>query len=344
MSKQQETFVFIGDTEVGSVLSDRLALAGYAAAFDLDQADIVFTYSPVVSKLEDLYFETNGIMEKSKSGAIFVDLSPATPAFARELYALARVNERFALDAPLVVHDMVDEEAFSRPENLTCLVGGDEDDFKRVEALLNTLAQNVVFLGGAGAGQSAKTAATLQTAASLIAAVEARTALSLSETPVNETDVFDLLTKTGLVAPSLARVVEAMQHESFKGSFTVGLLLGEVAAALEAVDDHDLILPQAEAGFRLIELLAFVGGVDYNPAAMTLAFTDDETCKRFNLDWNRAEGLYEHDHDHDHDHEHDHSHSHSHDHASDFDDDYDYDDGYESYEDYDFDDDRDRDY
>ena len=41
----------------------------------------MFTYSPMVRKLEDLYFDTGGILETSKSGSIFVDLSPATPSF-----------------------------------------------------------------------------------------------------------------------------------------------------------------------------------------------------------------------------------------------------------------------
>lgn len=306
MTYQRETFVFVGDTEVGSVLSDRLVSAGYPAALDIDQADIVFTYSPVVSKLEDLYFDTDGILEKSKPGSVFVDLSPATPSFARELFAIARVNERFAIDAPLVVRNMIEEHAFADSENLTCFAGGEEDSYKQVEPLLKVLASKVVYLGGAGAGQSAKTAATLQSAASLIAAVEARAALSLSETQVDEEEVLDALVQTGVVSPSLALVVDAMQQESFKGSFTVGLLLGEVASAVQAVDDHDVVLPQAEAGFRLLELFALVGGVDYNPAAMTLVFADDDSCKRFNIDWKRAEGMYDHeDHDHEH-HDHDH--------------------------------------
>ena len=306
MTSRHETFVFVGDTEVGSVLSDRLAAAGFAAATDLDQADVVFTYSPMVAKLEDLYFDTGGILETSKSGSIFVDLSPATPSFARELFAIARVNERFAIDAPLVVQNIVEEHAFSDSDNLSCFVGGEEDSYKRVKPMLDALVFRVIYLGGAGAGQTAKVAATLQSAAALIAAVESRATMSLSETPVDKEDVFDALSQMGIVSPSLSLVVDAMQSESFKGSFTVGLILGEVASAVQAADDHDLVLPQAEAGFRLLELLAIVGGVDYNPAAMALAFEDDETCGRFNIDWKRAEDMYSHkDHNHDHNHAHD---------------------------------------
>ena len=73
--------------------------------------------------------------------------------------------------------------------------------------------------------------------------------------------------------------------------------MGELAAALACVDDGDAILPQAEACFRLMELLAMVGGVTYSPAALKLVFTDEETSKKYGLDWSRAEGAYDHGYD-----------------------------------------------
>lgn len=73
--------------------------------------------------------------------------------------------------------------------------------------------------------------------------------------------------------------------------------MGELAAALACVDDGDAILPQAEACFRLMELLAMVGGVTYSPAALKLVFADEETSKKYGLDWSRAEGAYDHGYD-----------------------------------------------
>ena len=50
-----------------------------------------------------------GLLQDTKEGALLVDLSPTTPSFARELYAVARVNERNTLDAPLVVRNIVEK-------------------------------------------------------------------------------------------------------------------------------------------------------------------------------------------------------------------------------------------
>lgn len=54
-----------------------------------------------------------------------------------------------------------------------------------------------------------------------------------------------------------------------------------------------MILPQAEACYRLMELLALVGGIDLNPAGLKLVFADEETTNRYGLDWSRAEGAFE---------------------------------------------------
>ena len=89
-----KTFVFVGDTEVGSRLSQSLNAGGFSTAASLSDADVVFTYYETQQGLEDLYFDSKGLLQDTKEGALLVDLSPTTPSFARELYAVARVNER----------------------------------------------------------------------------------------------------------------------------------------------------------------------------------------------------------------------------------------------------------
>lgn len=68
-----------------------------------------------------------------------------------------------------------------------------------------------------------------------------------------------------MLTPAQEAFIEAMEQDELEGtSFTLEHLMGELAAALACVDDGDAILPQAEACFRLMELLAMVGGVTYS--------------------------------------------------------------------------------
>ena len=291
---QGMTFVFVGDVEVGARVSASVTDGGFRAAVDVEGADVVLTYCTTQSALESVYYETEGLLSRVKPGTILVDLSPSTVTFARELGAMALVSDCHALDAPLVVRSLVAADAFEQPGNLGMLVGGEADIYKKVEPLLRAIARTVMWMGESGSGQSAKAAVTLQTAAALVGIVEALASLGTGEVSADEEEVADFLLAMGSLTAAQEAFVEALDDESFDGTFTIEHLMGEVSAALQSCDEGDLILPQAESCYRLMELLALVGGVSYNPAALKLVFADEDTSKHYGLDWSRAEGTYEH--------------------------------------------------
>lgn len=287
------TFGFVGDEAVAKALSASIEAAGFAST-DVTEADVVFTYCASLSKLEDLYYDTEGLIRGTKEQAILVDLSPATVSFAKELNALASVNDRFVLDAPLVVRDVVVPDAFSRSSNVSICVGGSEKVFKKVEAMLRACADKVFWVGKAGSGQSMKIALTLQSAAALVGLVEAQASFATSELDIDLEDHADIALSLGMLTPAQEHFLQAMNEDELQGSYTIECLMGDLIAALSSIDDGESVLPQAESGFRLVELLALVGGVSYNPAALKLVFSDEESGKRFGLDWSRAEGAYDH--------------------------------------------------
>lgn len=310
-----ETFVFVGDTKVGSSISDLLVGNGFKSASSLSDADVIFTYYETQQGLEDLYFDSKGLLQDTKEGALLIDLSPTTPSFAKELYAVARVSERDTLDAPIVVRDIVAENAFSSRDNLIIFVGGEEDRFDDAREMLHAIARHVLYLGEPGCGQAAKIMATLQRASALIGVIESYAMYRNCGVVFDAEEVIDTLSIAGCVSPVNIAYIDAIRNQEYEGSFTVEMLMAELVAALSAADDNDHVLPQAEAGFRLLELLALVGGAQYDPAALALVFGDEDDARTYGLDWSRAEGAYdEHEHHHhDHDCDHDHGHHQGHD-------------------------------
>ena len=296
-SSQVSTFSFTGEPAVERGIVASLEQAGFSRA-DSSEADVIFTYCVAVSSLEDTYYDSDGILQTSKKDAVLVDLSPSTVSFARELNAMGSVNDRHVIDAPLVVRNVMDKEAFAHPENLGMVVGGVEEVFKRIQPMLRAIANQIIWMGKAGSGQATKVALTLSTAASLVGLVESYISCSSSDIAIDQEDLLDCASSFGLITPMQELFLEAMSEDEFEGgSYTLENLMGELAAALASVDDGDVILPQAESGFRLMELLAMVGGISYNAAALKLVFADEETSKKYGLDWSRAEGAYEHSHD-----------------------------------------------
>lgn len=285
------SFAFYGDRALGQIISENLQHAGFPLADSLEQADTVFTYFLTQQQLEDAYWETDGILSIGKSDCCFVDLSPSTPSFAKELYALARVSDAQALDAPLSVKDLTKEHTFSDPSNLTLLVGGESEVIERMMPMLTAIAETVRPMGAPGMGQLAKVAQTVQRAAELVALVETHAICQALQASAQ--DPTDAAVEDGVVAPHLSRLCTAIETRHFHGSYSARVLLSELQAVMNASEDTDVVLPQSEACLRLVELFSIVGGTDLNAAALGLMYADKEECAQYHLDWSRAESLYQ---------------------------------------------------
>ena len=83
------------------------------------------------------------------------------------------MNDRQALDAPLVVRDMVAQDAFALSSNLMIVAGGASDSYDAVYPMLRAIADRVLFMGKSGSGQASKVALTLYNAAAVIGLIEA---------------------------------------------------------------------------------------------------------------------------------------------------------------------------
>lgn len=284
-------FVFAGDVHVGECISQNLQDAGFELAQGVEEADVVLTYSVTQSALEDMYFETNGILQLAREGACFIDLSPSTPTFARELYALAQTSNCQSMDAPLVVRDLTNHDAYGDKSCLSVLVGAEEVAFNQFGAVLDALAGSVFYMGEPGAGQIAKATQTIQLAASLLGVMEAATLNKASN--ADATEAIHLAVQMGLAAPAVEGVYKCIVDEHFHGTYTAQALAAELAAALLCAEETDQILPQAEAAVNLIELFLVVGGSDLAVPALSLVYREEEDTKRFGLDWSRAQGMYD---------------------------------------------------
>ena len=290
-----QSFVFLGAPEVGEALARNLLEAGYQVAGGIDSADVVITLCSRQSQLEDVYYEAGGVIATAMPGSYVLDLSPATPAFAKELAALATVNDLHAVEAPLVVRDCTAKHAFANPANLIALAAGDEADIETLSPILHTIASTVHVCGASGQGQLAKCAITVQTCAQLAAFMEADALCRAHGAKEASFSIAEMAANDLLVAPGIRNLVGALRSRDFGEAcgYSIELLWGELESALAAADDQDLILPQAESALYLFELLATIGGAGMGPAALQLVYCDEETVAEHGLDWKRAEEAYQ---------------------------------------------------
>ena len=286
---KRSTFSFVGHETIGAYVRRRLEDCGYAPVDDTASADIVVTYFTSSSMLEDAYFDEGGLVKTSRENTLLIDASPCSPSLARELAAVAAVNDLIFVDAPIAVVDSTYPDAFFSPENIICFVGYEDELESDARTVVSELADDVRFVGNHGAAQLAKAMRTVQQAAQIGAAIESD-ALMRS---VGESSGGNFSTASSAGSQTVDASLAAIGAGNFEGTYTVEMLMAEVVAAMSAADDVELILPQLEAMMHLIEILAVIGGADKAPAALSLIYRDEQTAAEHGLDWARAEGLFD---------------------------------------------------
>lgn len=284
-------FAFQGHESIGALVRRGMEGLAWVEVDDVASANAVFTYFASLQELEDAYFGEGGIAQAAPAEAFLIDLSPSTPAFSQELASLATISGMRPVEAPLAVVDLGAADAFADMSRLACFVGGDEADVEAALPLVSAVVGTASRTGAAGSAQLARCALTLQTASQIVAAIEAEALYAATQRSV--TAVEGLEGSVGAVTPQSASVLERIAEGRFDATYTVEMLLAEIAAALRAAEDVDLVVPQAEAVMNLVQLLAVLGGADKSPAAVSLLYRDEDDGRRAGLDWARAREYYE---------------------------------------------------
>lgn len=301
-------YAYVGHATVGAYVECRLASMGWTRVDNAADADVAVSYCVSATALEDAYFDESGLVKRCAPGTLLVDLSPSTPSFSRELSAVSEVNDLRMVEAPISIIDPAASDAFSSVHNIMCFVAGDEEVIDEYAAMFDALAATVVRTGAAGTGQLMKAARTVQEAARIASSIEAEALVRETKPLGISLDVANGLWMTE--SENSETIVEAASKSAFKGTYTVEMLMGEVAAAMTAADEAGLILPQLESVMHLLEVIAVIGGADMAPVSLALMYREEADSASQGLDWTRAEGLFA-----------DYGEAHDHNHGDGFDDD-----------------------
>lgn len=116
-----------------------------------EDRDIVFTCVGNDDDLRAVTIGPDGAFAAMRPGTVFVDHTTASADVARELSTAAKAKNFAFLDAPVS-----GGQAGAENGTLTVMVGGEEEDFARVEPVIAAYARAATHMGGSGSGQLAK--------------------------------------------------------------------------------------------------------------------------------------------------------------------------------------------
>lgn len=147
---------------------DKLVSEGAQAAGSPEEVaqrvDIVMTNLPDSPDVEKVVLGEGGIIDGVRAGMIFIDNSTIKPATSRQIADVLGEKGVICFDAPVSGGDIG-----AREGTLAIMVGGPESALDRVMPVFEAMGNTITHVGEAGAGQIAKAANQIMTAAQMVA-------------------------------------------------------------------------------------------------------------------------------------------------------------------------------
>jgi 3-hydroxyisobutyrate dehydrogenase len=221
-------------------------------------ADVVLTMLPAGKDTIAVY-ETSGVLEAAKRGALFIDCSTIDVASARRAHELAAAKGMLSLDSP-VSGGVGGAEAGA----LTLMAGGSEPAFTAAKPVLDAVGKRSVHCGGPGAGQAAKICNNMILAVSMIGVCEG---FALAEKlGLSHQALFDVASTSSGQCWSLTSycpvpgpVPASPANNGYKPGFAAALMLKDLTLAQDAARSAGSATPLGAEAAQLYQMFVANG-------------------------------------------------------------------------------------
>jgi 3-hydroxyisobutyrate dehydrogenase-like beta-hydroxyacid dehydrogenase len=275
---------FIGIGAMGLRIAERLLKQGFqVTAFDRNAekakaliksggtsahsiAELVSCADVILSSLSNddavinVYTGPAGVLENIRRDSLIIEMSTVNPETSRRLYRLGLIRGVSVLDVPVSGSTPAAEQGL-----LTLLGGGDEESFNSAKAIFTAISRQYFYLGPSGSGATMKLVVNTLLGVGMQAIAEA---VVLGEKAgLNRQRIFDVLSKTAVIAPAHAgKLTKALNHD-YQPEFAVGLMNKDFRLILETAFAVRAPMPVVKAAFPINEA-EFVDHPDYDFSAV----------------------------------------------------------------------------
>lgn len=215
-------------------------------------SDIVITMVGYPSDVEAVYFDEQGILNHAHTGAVLIDMTTSKPALAKRIANEASSKQMDALDAPVSGGDVG-----ARNGSLTIMVGGTKEGFETVQPVLQTMGENIVLQGEAGAGQHTKMANQVTIASNMMGVSEAM--VYAERAGLDPEQVLKSIGSGAAGSWSLSNLAPRMIQGDFAPGFYVKHFIKDMTIALEAAEEMGMMTPGLKQAKVLYDDLASKG-------------------------------------------------------------------------------------
>ncbi|MGD8387104.1 MAG: NAD(P)-dependent oxidoreductase [Desulfobacteraceae bacterium] len=200
------------------------------------QAEIVFTMVGLPEDVEEVYLGEDGILSEPSNARIVVDMTTSEPALAQTLAEEAASAGIESLDAPVSGGDVG-----ARNGTLAIMVGGNGEAFEEVLPLFEIMGENIVLMGGPGAGQHTKMCNQVLVAGTMIGVCESL--LYAVKQGLDPQAVIDIIGKGAAGSWSINNLGPRIVQGNFDPGFFVEHFIKDMGIALKESAASGIALP-----------------------------------------------------------------------------------------------------
>ena len=198
--------------------------------------DFVFTCVGNDKDLQEVTIGKQGLYNTIKKGAVYIDNTTASANIARKLYESAKAHGFGFLDAPIS-----GGQAGAEGGTLTVMVGGDLEDFKKAESIINCYSKKVKLLGPAGSGQLCKMVNQI-CIAGIVQGLSESINFGLNA-GLNMHDVIEVISKGAAQSWQMENRYKTMIENKFDHGFAVDWMRKDLQIAMDEAKKNNSPLP-----------------------------------------------------------------------------------------------------
>lgn len=228
------------------------------------KSDVVITIVTDSPDVEQVVLGERGVIHGARPGSVVIDMSTISPDVTRAIAARLKQKQVEMLDAPVSGGD---KGAIAG--TLSIMVGGEEAVFERCRPVLEAMGKNIVYIGGHGAGQTAKLCNQIACAVNIQAMAE--TLLFAARSGIDPNRMLQAVTAGAAGSWMLTHLAPRVLNRDFAPGFMIRLQQKDLRLVLEAAERMKLPLPATALAQQMFRAVEAAGGGDLGTQAIVQA-------------------------------------------------------------------------
>lgn len=216
------------------------------------KSDIIITMIGTPKDVEEVYFNSAGLIAHAKQGTYLIDMTTSKPSLAKEIYEKAKEKDLHALDAPVSGGDVGAKNA-----KLAIMVGGEENVFNEMLPIFKIMGENIRLQGPAGSGQHTKAVNQISIAPAMVGLCEAL--MYAKNAGLDPKEVLASISTGAAGSWSMDNYAPRMIDGNFDPGFAIKHYIKDMKIALESAQEMNMQTPGLELALEMYEKLAEKG-------------------------------------------------------------------------------------